>query len=211
MPVFDLEDILGIVADGRPEEAVPLLESVLDNAPGYAAAHVVLARTFESLGRWKEALKQWQRTQFLVPNSRAVEAGIIRTVEALSAPEKAVRPPVDWARVRKPGSRAWTPVGKTLQAAGQLEPAVAAGFDDLDRLIDELESARIIPDPHPESIPAPDLDDEIDDVVSETLARIYATQSQYEEAAVVYEKLAHQQPDRAGEFMARAEEMRKKK
>lgn len=81
--------------------------------------------------------------------------------------------------------------------------------DDLDHLIDELESARIDPDPDAADAPAPDLEDnEADDLVSETLARIYKQQGQYGEAARVYEKLADQQPDRADTFRAQAAEMR---
>ena len=81
--------------------------------------------------------------------------------------------------------------------------------DDLDHLINELESARIDPDPDAAEAPEPDLeDDEADDLVSETLARIYKQQGQYGEAARVYEKLAEQQPDRAGEFRQQAAEMR---
>ena len=87
-------------------------------------------------------------------------------------------------------------------------PASPVEYDDLDRLIEELESARITPDLDISAIPAPELDDEADDMVSETLARIYAAQRQYDEAARVYELLAAQQPDRAKEFFARASEMR---
>lgn len=81
--------------------------------------------------------------------------------------------------------------------------------EDLDRLIDELESARIDPDPDATDAPAPDLDDnEADDLVSETLARIYKQQGQYGEAARVYEKLAEQHPARADALREQAAEMR---
>ncbi len=82
--------------------------------------------------------------------------------------------------------------------------------DDLESLIEQLETApRIRPDPHfvePESVEDPQQEDE--DVVSETLARIYAAQAQFSEAAVVYDRLAVLRPDRAAEFRRRAEEMR---
>lgn len=87
-------------------------------------------------------------------------------------------------------------------------PEGAQWFDDLDSLITELESARIVPKPDFESVPPPDLKDNIEDMVSETLARIYASQKQYEEAARVYEQLAEQQPEEAEVFLAKAEEMR---
>ena len=81
-------------------------------------------------------------------------------------------------------------------------------YEDLDRLINELESARIVPRPDFESLPTPDLDDDIEDVVSETLARIYASQGQYDEAARVYELLAGQHPEDAKDYLQKATEMR---
>jgi len=79
-----------------------------------------------------------------------------------------------------------------------------ADVDDLDRLINELESARIVPKPDlgnlPETDADLDFDDDIEDVVTETLARIYANQAKYSEAARVYEQLAEQHPAEADRF-----------
>jgi len=83
--------------------------------------------------------------------------------------------------------------------------------DDLDRLIDELQSAEIEPDPDAEAeIPTPDLDDDVDDLVSETLARIHEAQEQYRKAAQIYVKLASQEPDRAREHLKKAAKMRER-
>lgn len=82
------------------------------------------------------------------------------------------------------------------------------GTSDLDQLIENLEAVRILPRPDIESLPTPSLDDEIEDMVSETLARIYASQKQYDEAARVYELLAAQQPERATGFLEKARQMR---
>jgi tetratricopeptide (TPR) repeat protein len=83
-------------------------------------------------------------------------------------------------------------------------------LQDLDRLIDELEDARIDPQPDVSDAPEPDLDSDIDDMVSETLARIYISQEQYEEAARVYLRLASQEPDRAKEHMEQAAALRER-
>ena len=80
--------------------------------------------------------------------------------------------------------------------------------DDLDRLIDELESARIEPSPDVDDVPAPDLENDVDDLVSETLARIHEAQDQYRKAAQIYVKLASQEPDQAREYLEKAAEMR---
>lgn len=98
-----------------------------------------------------------------------------------------------------------------LSVSGPSTPAGRSdleSYDDLDRLIEELEAARIVPQPDLDTVPAPELDDDIEDMVSETLARIYAAQGQHDEAARVYELLAAQQPERAGEFRAKADAAR---
>jgi tetratricopeptide (TPR) repeat protein len=82
--------------------------------------------------------------------------------------------------------------------------------DDLERLIDELESARIEPNPEVEDVPTPDLDDNVDDIVSETLARIHEAQDQYRKAAQIYVKLASQEPDQARTYLQKASEMRER-
>jgi len=83
--------------------------------------------------------------------------------------------------------------------------------DDLDQLIDELQSAEIEPDPDAEAeeVSPPDLNDDIDDLVSETLARIHEAQDQYKKAAQIYVKLASQEPDQARKHLKKAIEMRK--
>lgn len=96
-------------------------------------------------------------------------------------------------------------------AAAEEAPTLSSEADeDLDRLIDELGAARIVPQPDIDDLPPPDLDDDIDDMVSETLARIYASQEQYGEAARIYEQLARQQPDEAERFLAEAAAMRER-
>ena len=81
-------------------------------------------------------------------------------------------------------------------------------LEDLERLINELESARIVPQPElDDDLPPPDLDDDIEGMVSETLARIYASQKQYREAARIYEQLALQHPDEEERFTLLASEM----
>lgn len=83
--------------------------------------------------------------------------------------------------------------------------------DDLDSLIRDLSDApRIRPDPEYDGPEERGIEADVDDMASETLAQIYAAQQQYAEAAVVYEKLARQSPDRAAELRQRAEEMRQR-
>lgn len=82
--------------------------------------------------------------------------------------------------------------------------------DDLERLINELESARVDPRPEVEETPPPESDTGVDDLVSETLARIHEAQDEFRQAEQIYVKLASQEPDQARSFLEKAAEMRRK-
>lgn len=100
-----------------------------------------------------------------------------------------------------------TPLEELMRRPPPDEP-LPDDIRDLNRLIEELEEARIDPQPNLDDVPAPDLDSDIEDVVSETLARIYASQKKFEEAARVYLRLASQEPEQADAFLEKAADMR---
>jgi len=107
---------------------------------------------------------------------------------------------------RRGGARPDMSAAPVSESDGAPDDAVG----DLDQLIQDLESARIQPSPDLDDLPPPDLDDDVEDLVSETLARIYGAQSQYREAARIYVKLASQEPANARKFLEQAAEMREK-
>ncbi len=108
----------------------------------------------------------------------------------------------DLAPEAPPAEAAWTPDPPA-------SPASVA--DELDSLIASLETApRIRPDPAFSGPAVRATEADVDAMASETLARIYAAQNQYVRAALVYETLAAREPDRAGEMLAQAAEMRRR-
>ncbi|WP_412062249.1 tetratricopeptide repeat protein [Rubrivirga sp. IMCC45206] len=100
------------------------------------------------------------------------------------------------------------PAEATVEDVPPPMPSVA---DELDSLIAQLEDApRIKPDPaYSGPIVDPDAGN-VDDLASETLAKIYAAQHQYVEAALMYEKLAARTPESAEDLLERAAELRRK-
>lgn len=341
MATPDLQHALDLIEQGRPTEAVPLLETVAAEMPTYVAALAVLARAHEAAEDWDAARDAWHRARFLMPNSPVIGEGLRRVAAAtapaldlddepdslrmdldlltefdatlaealgdtfnpFTQPPPAVEPETDDEEDAAPMSVEAAQLGLANQAltatpepppeeppeaeyitpteaeqtapreaedttadpariydeidrliaekeqaestlpqsteeiqettvrkaleqearAAQEEPTAPAddeplsaadavvpppGDDDLDRLISELEAARITPQPDLEDLPPVELDDDIEDIVSETLARIYAAQGQREEAARVYETLARQQPEQAAHFLDQAAALR---
>lgn len=87
----------------------------------------------------------------------------------------------------------------------------AMSENDLDDLIHRLENAgRIVPkqDFRPADAGEQEQEEEVEDMVSETLARIYEAQQQYAEAARTYERLARQHPEKQQEYLHRAATLR---
>jgi hypothetical protein len=120
-------------------------------------------------------------------------------------------------RRRSSGDAGGPGLGGRAEGAGDDAGQGGDGSDgDLDRLIEELESARIDPsgiDPAPEpeageEASEPDLEGGAREMVSETLARIYANQDRYREASRIYVKLAARDPERIREYLEKAASMR---
>lgn len=228
MPFHDLQDAIALLDKREPGEAAVLLEPMVDEMPAYAAARVLLARAYEAQNRLPAALSVWREALHLVPNSSVVRQGVEHAAsritpeaaddeEAQHATDSHGAAEARAAPENRGSSDTHGPadIGASVDTAGSTGASErpdrddsASKYDDLDRLISELEAARIVPRPDLDSIPTPELEDEIEDVVSETLARIYASQGQYDEAARVYELLAGQHPGAASDYMQKASRMR---
>ena len=214
MPLPDIRQAATMIEEGRIEPARTVLQNILHMVPSHLSARVLLARIFEAEGDTPGALTMWKQAAYYGPGVALIEQGLREAllrqrfgnpvpIEPLPA-DQPVTLPAAPAVQAQPVSVAPTPIPG--QRAGMPPPE----FQDLDKLINELETASIVPDPDIPMVSADDLESDIEDVVSETLARIYANQSYFEEAASVYEKLAVQHPYRKDEYLQRAAEMKEK-
>lgn len=201
-----------MIEEGRIEPARTVLQNILHNVPSHLSARVLLARIFEAEGDTASALTMWKQAAYHGPGVALIEQGLR---EALLRQRFGNPVPIEALPADHPVDLPERPATPSGPAAQGPTPIPTAGtpppeFQDLDRLINELETASIVPDPDIPMVSPDDLESDIEDVVSETLARIYANQSYFAEAAGVYEKLAVQHPYRKEEYLQRAAEMKEK-
>ncbi len=139
-----------------------------------------------------------------------LEADLLGTADPFGTAEPVVdEPVVDEPSAEAPKGEEAAPPSASVFAEPAAEPGAGSVADELDLLIASLETApRIRPDPTFDGpavrVPAADTGE----MASETLARIYAAQHQYVQAALVYETLAAREPERAEALLGQAAEMR---
>ena len=172
-----------IIAQGQAEEVLADLESYLQQTPTDADAQALLASAYEIAGRPEDARIAWSAVQ---------RSGKVVTMQNERAPMLVL---TDTFRESI----------NAILATDSLEE-----IDDLHRLIAELQTARIMPLGESDDMQAPVLEDDLEGMVSETLARIYASQEQYAEAADTYDQLAALHPGKAGEYLHKARDMRER-
>lgn len=252
-----------LLAEGQPGQAAARLAALVDEAPTYAAAHVLYATALEAEGRPQQALDAWGRAAALVPRSPLVHRARVRLLAAgdAPAPERAAPPTPAPAEAEGPdldreivvddppppafdaGAEVLPPEPSAHDEDSDAPPADGGGWeviaeepvptppldaraepdvmppdpdadafavaDELDSLIAQLEDApRIRPDPEFQGPEVAFDNADVDEMASETLAKIYAAQGQYAEAASIYDALARQQPERADEHRQSAAAMR---
>ncbi|MDE2995760.1 MAG: hypothetical protein OXT73_03335, partial [Bacteroidota bacterium] len=208
MPLPDIRQAATMIEEGRIEPARTVLQNILHKVPSHLSARVLLARILESEGDHTAALTMWKQAAFHGPGVQLIEDGLRQALLRARFGQPVPMDPLP------PGSDPAPAPNFTVSPAsadpGLSEQGDTPEFQDLDKLIHELETASIVPDPDIPLVSDSDLESDIEDVVSETLARIYANQSYFEEAAQVYEKLAVQHPAKKDEFLQRAEEMKER-
>lgn len=232
-PNAGIQDAARHLAEARTDEAVAVLERLVADFPAYVTAHVLLAKAYEASGQASVALEAWHRAYFLMPGSPLIireRTRLLRSVpvgdepaapfasalatdfdEAPTDEAPAAETPSDVEDVADTTDAVADAVLDAIDTAGGVSEPDDDEPDDLDTLIQQIENApRIRPDAHfkEESVDE-DEDDDHDEMVSETLARIYEAQKEYDAAAHAYEQLADQRPERATELLSKAAELRR--
>lgn len=189
-----------------PNLEILALEERIRESPQLVIDYVRLARLLEESGETGEAAAVLQRAHFFLPNAPAIVAELGRL-------SKWVDPGGARVAISRPIT---TTVEKNAAPPEPETPAVTKPklqeHDDLDQLIEGLEKGRLGPKDELAQPVEMEWSDDDGVITTETLAQIYVAQSQFEEAVMVYDRLAktEKSPEKAEELRHKASELRAK-
>jgi lipopolysaccharide export system ATP-binding protein len=69
MAIAEIEKALEHFKKGEPEEAIPILEEVIEQVPTYVVAHVLLAQAYEASMQEDLSVRAWRQAYRMIPNS----------------------------------------------------------------------------------------------------------------------------------------------
>jgi tetratricopeptide (TPR) repeat protein len=178
---------------GEAQEALRLCAEGLQRYPWYATGSLLLGRCHEELGRHGEALVEYRRALEALPDNRMLQ-GAVRRVEERQREEFRV--------FAEEQARALGPVVNTRTFGEYLR--AGEGESAVEFLLQK-------PKPHatPPTMPLTPAGEEETppEIVTVTLAEIYASQGQFKEAIGAYRKLLERRPEEAERFRKRIEEL----
>jgi tetratricopeptide (TPR) repeat protein len=193
----------GLLEAGDVQGALRICLAGARMFPRYPTGRLILGRCYDALGRDVEAMLEYQRVIDVYPDNPVVGA-LVRNAE-----EHERRGFEEFAALRLAklhGRKDRLTFEEYVGATGDSPQTTS-----VERIIRQLEDAprRIPPPPAGEEPPPPPIDtgEPSGRFVTATLAEIYASQGEYDEAIEAYRKLAEQRPGSAGRYQKRLGEL----
>jgi tetratricopeptide (TPR) repeat protein len=212
-----------LLQKGSVQEALELCLAGTELFPRYATGHLILGRVYDALGRTAEAMMEYRNVGESFPDN-PVLVGLYQAAKQTEDEAYA-----DFARVQSAAlqgrftQRTFDEYLSSSEEEAQpsSEPAPpreaapdgGAGATDVDTILQKLEEAprRITPTLDP-PVPAPTGGaDPNGRFITATLAEIYASQGEFDEAIQAYRTLAEQRPGSASRYLQRLAEIEKLK
>lgn len=171
--------------------------------PRYATGRLLLGRCFDALGRHVEAMLEYRQVIEVFPDNPVVSS-LVMNAEG--------REQQAFETFGEAQKTLLQPTKDTLTFEEFLgSPADASRSTSVERIIKQLEDAprRIQPpaDGDVAPLPAVESTEPAGRFVTATLAEIYASQGEYDEAIAAYRKLALQRPGSAERYQRRLHEL----
>jgi tetratricopeptide (TPR) repeat protein len=187
----------------NPDKAIEILNDGLNRYPEYPVAYFLLGKAYTIKGLYSQALKYVKRGSELIHSPKTYDY-YLREIEAIKKQRsffKAARWEDNLKEEPVPDSRI-----KEIEDSLKTMPPITESIKKLNEEIMEaketIQKAKESPAPSAKSFAESNM------IVSETLAKIYVNQGEFQEAITVYEKLLKKNPDKKDYYEIKIEEIK---
>lgn len=187
----------------NPDKAIEILDDGLKKYPEYPAAYFLLGKAYTIKSLYSQALKYVKRGSELIHSPKTYDY-YLREIEAIKKQRsffKATR----WEEEIKEDAVSDSDI-KDIEDSLKTMPPITESIKKLNEELMEaketIQKAKEITSPSSKSFAESNL------IVSETLAKIYINQGEFQEAIAVYEKLIAKKPDKKDYYEIKIEEIK---
>lgn len=187
----------------NPDKAIEILDEGLKNYPEYPVAYFLLGKAYTIKSLYSQALKYVKRGSELIHSPKTYDY-YLREIEAIKKQRsffKATR----WEEEIKEDAVSDNDI-KDIEDSLKTMPPITESIKKLNEELMEaketIQKAKEITSPSSKSFAESNL------IVSETLAKIYINQGEFQEAIAVYEKLIAKNPDKKDYYEIKIEEIK---
>ncbi len=180
------------------ETAIEILEGGLRENPDFPTPYFILGKAYSKMSEYSKALKCYKKGSELI-HSKETYQFYLRELESLK-------------NLKNPSEFRAMPIHVERKEKIFEEEKSSALEDNLDVLAEKISHAKIpvIQEEKSSKQYIPNESSEGSMIVSETLAKIYLTQGEIQEAITVYEKLKKKEPAREDYFSQKIAELKSK-
>jgi tetratricopeptide (TPR) repeat protein len=191
------------IEDNNPDKAIDILNEGLKNYPEYPVAYFLLGKAYTIKGLYSQALKYIKRGSELIHSPKTYDY-YLREIEAIKK-QRSFFKSMRWEndiRVDGTTDSSLKEIEDSLRSLPPITESIKKLNEELMDAKDTIQKAKEVTSPSAKSFAGSNL------IVSETLAKIYINQGEFNEAIAVYEKLIKKNPDKQDYYEIKIEEIK---
>lgn len=203
------------IEENNVDEAVEILIAGLKTYPEHPVAHLLLGRAFAKMGNYGKALEYFKKGSDIIQSDETYNYYVneLEKVKKQRSLFEASRGNSFFNSSENLQKSAKVPDLFHAKSETKQEKELAITIDErLEELADQISKVKLSASTGSTTthVDFKDILSQDSMIVSETLAKIYVAQNEYDEAIKVYEKLIKKEPSRYEHFTEKIKEIRSK-
>ncbi len=191
------------IEDNNPDKAIEIIDEGLKKYPEYPVAYFLLGKAYTIKGLYSQALKYVKRGSELIHSPKTYDY-YLREMEAIKK-QRSFFKPARWEddiKEEEMPDSSLKEIEDSLKALPPITESIKKFNEELMEARDTIQKAKESTAPLAKSFTDSNL------IVSETLAKIYINQGEYQEAIAVFEKLMKKNPDKKDYYEIKIDEIK---